>query len=212
MKEYHKINSVYMRDEKTHKFLAEFAKEEFDSIGNWYAEEKIDGTNIRVHFNPTENKVSFGGRTDSAQIPFGLLERLTTLFPKEKFESFQYPTTLYGEGVGHKIQPGGGLYVEGLDITHDFILFDVTIETQKGVYILGVESVTDVATKFGVRRAPVIGEMTLEEAVNMVKDGFQSRISTKPKQAEGLVLKTKRPLFNANGERIITKVKTVDFK
>ena len=45
---------------------------------DWEFTEKVDGTNIRVHWDG--HTVEFGGRTDKAQIPKPLLERLETLF------------------------------------------------------------------------------------------------------------------------------------
>lgn len=201
-----------MRDEKTHKFLSEFSYQEFSCIGLWVAEEKLDGTNIRVHWDPEKKTVLFGGRTDNAAIPSALLERLQQLFPVSKFEGFHNSTTLYGEGIGNKIQPGGGLYVEGTGFTHDFILFDVTVSNGTKDFIVGVDSVTDIAQKLEIRRAPIIGMMSLQEAVERVRVGMPSVISAKPRDAEGLVLKTLKPIFNSRGDRIITKVKTVDFK
>ena len=212
MKPYHKINSVFMRDKKTHKFLSEFSYQEFACIGLWVAEEKLDGTNIRVHWDPEKQTVTFGGRTDNAAIASALLERLKQLFPVSKFDGFHNSTTLYGEGIGNKIQPGGSLYVEGTGLTHDFVLFDVTVSNGTKEFIVGVENVTEIALKLEVKRAPIIGLMSLEEAVERVKAGVPSVISAKPRDAEGLVLKTLKPLFNSRGDRIITKVKTVDFK
>ena len=56
---------------------------------------------------------------------------------------------------------------------------------------------------------PVLDPMTFSEAAEMVKAGFQSKHGTA--RAEGLILKTKYPLFDSFGERLIFKLKTKDF-
>ena len=55
--------------------------------------------------------------------------------------------------------------------------------------------------------------MTLEEAENFVKVGFKSTIAhNKQYDAEGLVCKPKTQFFNKMGERVITKIKSVDYR
>lgn len=84
MREYNKIETLYERDEKTKRLIegkfrnpaVEFLK---DNI--WQFTEKVDGTNIRVHWDG--HKVEFAGRTDKAQIPSHLMERLEELFDGE---------------------------------------------------------------------------------------------------------------------------------
>src|SRR5699024_469734 len=44
----------------------------------WLFAEKVDGTNIRVHWDG--HKVTFGGRTDRAQIPAKLIQALIEMF------------------------------------------------------------------------------------------------------------------------------------
>lgn len=48
--EYHKINSIYKRDEKTKEFTNEFSLPEFEYLKHnlWEFTEKIDGTNVRI--------------------------------------------------------------------------------------------------------------------------------------------------------------------
>ena len=55
--------------------------------------------------------------------------------------------------------------------------------------------------------------MTIKEAIEFVKKGFKSTIAeNKDYDAEGLVLKTPYGLQLRNGERIILKIKTEDFR
>ena len=204
MKEYHKIQSLFKRDQKTNQFiLGEWALEEIGYLANldWEWDEKIDGTNIRVIWDGVNRK--FGGRTDNAQIPAYLFERLEVLFTPEKLkEAFgEAPATLYGEGFGAKIQSGGD-YLP----TVDFILFDVLIDS----FWLKREDVAGIAEKMGLRITNIVGKGPISAAMEFVKAGFQSAIGTK--KAEGLVLRPQVQLFTRQGHRIITKVKTRDFK
>ncbi|NIX57649.1 MAG: hypothetical protein GWN14_17430 [candidate division Zixibacteria bacterium] len=128
MKEYHKITTVFERDPET-KFKTlldgKFAKPEFEYLAEnqWRFSEKVDGTNIRVMWDG--EKVTFGGRTDRAQIYAPLIEKLQSYFYAGAMaEVFDCPACLYGEGYGAKIQKGGGNYNPD-DV--DFALFDVLV-------------------------------------------------------------------------------------
>jgi len=98
MKEYHKIIGIYVFDEKTHKPIPEIM-EYFQPMKDWQwiFTEKIDWTNIRVFWD--WHRVSFGWRTDNAQVPTRLLNRLQDIFMEELFEQkfWETPVTLYGE-------------------------------------------------------------------------------------------------------------------
>lgn len=204
MKEYHKIQSVYKRDEKTKKFiLGDWSLPELAYLKDlvWTWDEKIDGTNIRIHWDGTTR--TFGGRTDNAAIPATLVKRLEVLFTPDKMkEAFgEAHATLYGEGFGAKIQSGGNYLPD-----QDFILFDVLI----GDFWLERHNVQEIADKLGLRLTTIRGEGTLAEAIEFVKAGFKSVIGTA--DAEGLVCRPKVQLFNRKGERIVVKVKTRDFR
>ena len=75
MHTYNKIETVFNRDtEGTKRLILDSYRNEAveylkDNI--WQSTEKIDGTNIRVHWDG--HNVEFGGRTDRAQIPNHLL-------------------------------------------------------------------------------------------------------------------------------------------
>ena len=78
MKEYHKIQTVFHRDPDTKfKTLLEgrFSLPEFEYLQNneWIFTEKVDGTNIRIIF---DGELTFGGKTDRAQIPNQLVNKL----------------------------------------------------------------------------------------------------------------------------------------
>jgi len=204
MTEYFKIESLYNRDDKTHKFkVGEFRLPEFQYLykNDWLFTEKVDGTNIRVIWDG-EN-VIFGGRTDNAQMPTFLNYRLLELFPKKKFKIFDCPVCLYGEGYGAKIQKGGGNYkADGVN----FVLFDVRI----GEWWLKWMDINDIANKLQIDVVPVCGIGSLDKAEEMVRGGFDSAWGDF--KAEGLVCRPVVDLLQRNGERIIAKLKTKDFE
>jgi len=210
MKIYHKIETLFNRDMEGNKKLIEgdFRNPLIDYIKDceWIFTEKIDGTNVRVHWDG--HKVSFGGRTDNAQMPMPLMEKLGELFSgvtnEELFEQKfgEGEVTFYGEGFGGKIQQGSG-YSE----TQDFILFDVMV----GDVFLERENVENIATAFKLLIVPVIMRGTIAEAVEYVKTKPQSRITILNKESEGLIGTPKIRIKGFKGERIIVKVKVCDF-
>ena len=52
--------------------------------------------------------------------------------------------------------------------------------------------------------------LTLPEAIEVVKKGYNSAFGEF--LAEGLIAEPLVPMFNRKGERVITKIKTRDFK
>jgi len=220
MNEYHKISSIYKRDEKKNFIIGDYSRPEFEYLKNnkWIGTEKVDGTNIRVMWFPESEEVKFGGKTDNAQIPSKLIERLINLFPREKFinifpregfvneeleKKFGPPSVcLYGEGYGLKIQKMGSSYnPKGVD----FVLFDIKI----GGWWFKREDVIRNGDQLEVKVVPEVFSGTLDEAIEFTKKGFKSEWGDF--KAEGLVLKPSVELKTRAGERIITKVKTVDF-
>ena len=208
MNDYPKINTLYMRDEKKVIIPTEYTKEEFHYLENnlWECTEKIDGTNI--HIDLIDGKINFCGRTENASIPAPLVSVLQTLFTKEIMEEvFGVGTnvSVYGEGYGRKIQGCGGRYIQdGVN----FILFDVKI----GDFWLSRTNCEGIAEKLNIQIVPLIGYMTIPDAAKIVENGFKSLISEDCElYAEGLVLKVPNGLRFRNGERIITKIKHVDY-
>lgn len=207
MNEYHKINSIFKRDLKGNFILNDWSDPAFEYLQNnlWVFTEKVDGTNVRVHWDKDAKKVIYGGRTDSAQMPVFLIEQLNNIFPIEKFASL-YPDvsmTLYGEGYGAKIQKGGGNYIPN---GQDFVLFDIVIADSW----LERNNVEDIGKNLGIRCVPILKEGTIQEAMRMCQDGFNSKWGNFI--AEGIVLRPKAELCTRRGDRIVTKIKNRDFK
>ena len=209
MREYHKIETLFERDEKTKKLImGKFRNPTIEYLKDnvWTFTEKVDGTNIRVFWDG--HQVSFGGRTDNAQIPAHLVNRLNELFSGETnaqmFEQKfgETEVELFGEGYGLKIQ-NGGLYRDDVD----FILFDVMIA---GNY-QPRERVEDVAKYFGCDVVPIVLEGTLQEGVNYVLNNRKSLIAKNGAEIEGLVGRTKIETLDRTGKRNIIKIKYRDF-
>ena len=211
MRTYEKIETVFERDMNGSKKLIEgqYRNPTVQMCHNlaWDWTEKIDGTNIRIHWDG--HTVNFGGRTENASIPAPLINRLNALFGGETnaqlFEQKfgETEVILYGEGYGAKIQKGGGLYKsDGVD----FILFDVMIG---GLY-LRRDGVEDIARCFGISAVPIVLRGSIEEAVEYVKGEPMSTIGMAP--MEGLVGRLPEELYDRRGNRLIVKVKVRDFR
>ena len=202
---YHKIETLYERDEKTHRLKPELILKNrvYGIIKTWDWTEKIDGTNIRCVWQ--DGKLTFGGRTDNAQIHADLIKYLyETVKPERLAEIFpDADAVVYGEGYGAGIQKGGGYSPE-----KRFIVFDVLVD---GKWWLSWENVCDVAGKLDLPVVPCFGKMTLEQAAEVVRAGFNSRVGGGEMQAEGLVGRTVEALFDKKGHRLIVKLKTKDF-
>jgi hypothetical protein len=214
MNQYHKIQSLYKRDQKGKMLFGEYSLPEFDYLKDnmWELTEKVDGTNIRVMYS--DGELSFGGKTDNAQIPANLVNKLRDTFKVESFydlfqaveidDGWEYPhVCLYGEGYGAKIQKGGGNYIpDGVD----FVLFDVKV----GDWWLKREDVEDIANKLGINTVPVLCFGTLEFMEKLCEDGFKSQWGDFI--AEGIVARPQVELRDRAGHRIITKLKHKDFQ
>jgi hypothetical protein len=218
MTEYHKIDSVFRRDERGRIVEGEYARPEFAYLADreWVFTEKVDGTNVRLRYDASTgfrgNEHAYvAGRTDAAQLPPRLLTRLIQVMKTAPLETVfpnvgpDAPVVLYGEGYGAGIQPSGGRYLpDGCDV----VLFDVRV----GDWWLRREDVEDVAHGLGVDVVPVVGRGTLAQAVELVRAGFPSTRWDGVTCAEGLVLRPALELFDRSDRRIIAKIKHRDFR
>ena len=205
--EYTKIPNIYKREEYGNNklLMGQYSTDEIGYLSDstWEWTEKVDGTNVRVIWDGY--RVSFAGRTDKAQMPPKLLERLTELFGgADKEELFEQnfgtnPVILFGEGFGEKIQKGGGLYGPV-----DFILFDVFY----GIWLKRPD-VEDIAQKFGIRVVPIVGFGNLIQAADFIRSHPKSQL--RDAEMEGIVCRPCVELADCRGNRIIVKVKCRDF-
>lgn len=205
MKKYPKIPSVFQRNERGEFIQGKFTHPEIEYLedNRWLGTEKVDGMNIRIIWDGCGIQIK--GRTDRAQVPEQLRENIMTDLSHEKLtQVFQDAegVCLYGEGYGPKIQKGGGNYGN----EQKFVLFDVWIDG----WWLDFDAILDVGFSLGLTVVPTIWSGTLDGALHFVRNGFKSAWGDFP--AEGLVLKPPVQLYNKQGHRIITKIKTKDFE
>lgn len=210
MKEYTKIETVFERDMEGTKKLIE-GKYRNETVAylkdnEWICTEKIDGTNIGVIWDG--HKVSYQGRTERAQVPTHLMNRLIELFGgsineelfEQKFGEMQ--VILFGEGYGAKIQ-NGGKYRSDVS----FILFDVYLPEQN--LWLKRDAIENIAKAFGIEAVPIVLKGTLQQVVDYVKSKPKSTIGEA--DMEGLVCRPAIDLLDRMGKRVIVKVKVADF-
>jgi len=210
MVEYGKIETLYERDEASKKLIiGKFRNAYVEFLQNveWEFTEKVDGTNIRVHWDG--HKVEFGGRTDKAQIPAHLLNKLNDLFGGEVNEEIfeqrfgDKDVILFGEGYGDKIQTNG--YTNKDEV--NFILFDVMIG---GNYQPRI-AVEEISKYFNVGCVPILLKGTINDGVNYVFNNRKSRVSKVDGEIEGLVGRPKFEMRDRCGNRVIVKIKFRDF-
>lgn len=210
MREYPKIETAWNRDEKSKRVIpGAWRLPEFANVRRWLATEKIDGTNIRIGLAPN-GALAIGGRTDAAQVPTPLLSHLMATFSpaalRAKFGDTDF--VIFGEGYGPKIQNGGDY-----STTPQFRIFDVLV----GAWWLRPDDVADVAAAFGVKVAPVLGEIFdvphTAEALAQILDGSHVAIEEAGgyKRAEGIVARAEPLLLTRRGERVMWKLKFRDW-
>ncbi len=221
--EYHKINALYNRWRKGFDPLdtlptgkkfgdfkdGEFACQEFEYLFNnqWVWSEKLDGTNIRIYVNWSEeygiHTFEVKGKADDSVIPKDLMDWIWNWIEiKQKLIHETLPnkdTILYGEGIGKGIQKVGHCYGQ-----QHFKLFDVYING----FWLKKEAVKDIASKINLDTVTT-WTGTIQDAIDKVK--------TLPKSIfgdftlEGYVGVPLIGLLDVQHRRIITKIKVCDF-
>lgn len=207
MKEYQKVPGPFRRQtegpDRNKVIHGAWSSPALEATANlpWIWTEKVDGTNIRIHWDG--HKVIYGGRTDNAQIPAKLITALDALAPEELFEQRfgETPATLYGEGYGANIQKGG---VYRPDMS--FVLFDVRV----GQWWLQRADVESVGNDMGLDVVPVVLAGTIPAAIECVSNGLTSHWNAEVR-AEGLIGVTAVGLLDRSGQRLIVKVKAKDF-
>ena len=241
MQYYDKINTCFKRDldknSPTYNCIRpneELTTPEFELLrklnAKWEATEKVDGECTSIHLIPnlcgahgtTEGGQEFDydyvvevhGKTENANMRPDEVKLLQEIGDVEKLiEAFTYDAKkpedeciIFGETYGKGMQKSGGRYCKD---RLKFICFDIKI----GNTWLKRDAVEDICRKLGIDVVPYLGEMTLDEAIALVKTGFLSKVSEDSTlEAEGVVLRAPLGILDRMGRRIITKVKTVDFR
>lgn len=199
----------------------------FDYLKNaqWQFTEKLDGTNMRLIYNPGSYQtveqgsieinlpptLELRGRSDEASVYPKLKSWAARLSPskfEEVLKSCCFETDqeicIYGEGVGAGIQKGGNDYGE----TH-FRAFAIQ---SRGVW-WEPYFVDRLCRLLNIPQAPVILEASLLEGIEFMKSGFRTCITGEPKGwAEGLVGVPTVPLQCHPLDRLAVKIKSCDFQ
>lgn len=209
MKTYEKIETVFKRDVEGSKKLIvdDYRSEavEYLKDSEWEFTEKIDGTNIRIMWDG--HNITFGGRTERANIPAHLLNYLNSKFMNAEVEELFEQTfgekevILFGEGYGYKIQ-NGGAYRDDVS----FILFDVLV----GDNYQSREWVETTAKMFNIEVVPIVLTGNIKDGIKYIMKHPKSTIGSA--WMEGLVGRPKVELRDRIGNRIIVKIKWNDFK
>ncbi len=212
MRTYEKIETIFNRDAEGTKRLipGSFRNEvvEFLQHNEWEFTEKVDGTNVRVHWDG--HKVEFAGRTERAELPKNLLAALNEIFgtpeAEELFEQTfgEKEVILFGEGYGGKIQGCG----RGYRKDEWFVLFDVLI----GDNYQSREWVEKTAQMFGINAVPMLFTGTIYDGIKFVCKHPKSVFAENDIYMEGIVGRPKVELKDRCGNRVIVKIKWNDFK
>ena len=118
----------------------------------------------------------------------------------------EVPVYIYGEFFGKKIQAGGNYDKDN----NRFSIFDIC---QQGWYV-PLDMLTEYAEKLGLTIAPYLGQMTIPQAEEMVRNGFKTRVPNAANPdylEEGIVARPVVPIKDPRGKRIIVKIKTCDY-
>lgn len=220
---YPKIETLFDRNEDFVIDPGRWRRRDFPVISQWEIYEKIDGTNIRVHFQPAERtsedtiiegRVDFYSRNSdepNVNIPPVVLKFLRELFDYDRISKLLFKETiLFGEAFGGKIQGMSKLYGP----VPRFALFDV-IEYS---YWQSRDVVLWRSVDLGIEMAPLLGVIGSVELLNprdrVLGDyASVSKVGSGVGRPEGVILHPRGcVLHNGYGERVIAKLKWVDFE
>lgn len=205
--EYPKIQTVFQRDAANKNVIipGAWTTPEFAYLADcpWRWTEKVDGTNIRVHWNG--ESITIGGRTNNAQVPTSLIAALGFLNDAALWSELSRDAdnvTVYGEGYGARIQSGGQYRAD-----QSLIVFDVKV----GQWWLHEDDVADIAAKLGLDTVPVLPSYSLNVAIETVRAGLIES-AWKDARIEGLVGRPVVDLYSRKGDRILAKIKVKDWR
>ena len=196
--------------------LTEWSKEELEYLQNneFYWTEKVDGTNIRVYWNPSTESIDIRGKSDKADLHKDLVANIQALFTIEKLQDLHFYSEVifYGEGYGPGIQKVGGNYRDD----KSFIGFDIFVTSDSNVfggYWLNLQDMYNIFESLSILAVPMVSDKwTLNEVIEFVKTKPNSYLGNRDFQMEGLIGVPKVQLFNRYGERVKVKVKCDMFK
>ena len=209
MTEYQKIETLYRFNAETHLYDPVFYNPTVEYLKDlpWIASEKIDGTNIRVHYDG--HRVSWSGRTDSSDLPKEVEALLQSTFGESEVTFEQQfgdkDVILFMECYGGKIQ--GGAYGG----SERLIGFDVMVG---GIY-LDKFAIAPIFSLFGVETVTFFMIPNLQTGIDWVagRGALPSPHCEKGRTpVEGLVCVPQARLYDHMGRRIAVKIKARDLR
>ena len=240
MIEYPKTENLFARDPDTHKLIVgQFRDPHFEQVAYWHVTEKIDGTNMRVIYDPLAGSFEIRGRSDRANIQRDLELNMAKMFTVEKlshvFDGFigderiaaGTKVTLFGEGYGPGIQKGGGNY----RADKSFRLFDVMYHWPQTEAMTSEQGLTyrhswcqPTTTMFiaGELGIPLVPVLELRADVDLITSIVQTMQEYPDSStcagedggpgciAEGIIARTDPYLYNERGSRVMFKLKGAD--
>jgi ATP-dependent RNA circularization protein (DNA/RNA ligase family) len=181
---------------KSYPSILTYSKDKLNLTGyKWHVSEKIDGTNVRVHWSPLTEEINFYARTDNGCLPSHLVNFLTKKFTPHSLGHITKDAIIFGEGYGFKIQ-NGTIYSKIPDVR--FACFDILIDN----YWCEQHTVEVICEKAGIDVAPKYAYLTIDE-INDTKD--RESILFPGNKPEGVILKS--DLYDRSGSRITYKIK-----
>lgn len=230
---YPKILAPFKRETNKSKYVNEslWSKPEFKMLKDveWVWTAKADGTSIKLYWNG--DKVQFFGHTDKSQLSKLTLDYLNNTFGTPEAESVfeslygSNEVNVYGEFCSKEMNEDYG-HQDGI-----FYVFDVQNATSGKWW--DRNAVLQFAESFNIQAVPIMLRGTITEAVEFVKlanrtwnkdfkcvfyhrkcENTSYNVScpfAHNVKLEGLVGRLSYEILDANGERIITKVKCKDF-
>ena len=222
MFEYPKIETLYDRGPDFKVVPVRFRWPEFGAIKLWSITEKIDGMNVRVKL--TTDRVWYGGRTDAAQLPTGLVDWLRRNMDHDRVAAAFEPVSnhligetiayLFLEAYGPKIQAGHKYRDSIACRLFDVCVFNPTDTEERHPLWLTDATMRDIAAKIGIAPVPCLNAFaTIDEAIAYVRQSSTVAHIEKNDDSlihEGIVAKSNPLLLNRRAERIMWKLKVKD--
>ena len=210
-----KTESLFNRDGSFKVIVGDYRRSEFALVNSWVCSQKLDGTSGILHFELFDvdgEKVlnyTIHGRTAKAQYNPDVLNQLHNIavgsFHKVGESMINHDLTtmnFYGEVYGPRVQ-SGGRYRDDIG----FAVFDIIVNDK---VFLNPGSITEVCERVGLDTVPLLGVMSTEEIVELVRGGQQSVLTNgQDFIAEGVVAKS--PFFDNVGRQVKFKLKASDF-
>lgn len=117
------------------------------------------------------------------------------------------PVYIYGEFYGKKVQAGGNYDKEN----NRFSVFDICLQG----WWIPMDMLEEYCKRLGLETVPYLKRMTIDEAEEVVRIGFKTRVpnpSNPDYMEEGIVARPVVPIKDPRGKRIIVKIKTCDYR